>query len=71
MMIDVIGWLSKERRLMFATRKLAAREGKKVDDGTKTSSPDANPTTVAGPAATQTLRPAITTYVLDILMKRN
>jgi hypothetical protein len=31
MMIDVIGWLSKEPGPMFSTHRLAAREGKKVD----------------------------------------
>jgi hypothetical protein len=70
-MIDVIGWLRKEARSMFATRRLAAREGKKADDGTIRSSPDSNPTTVADSAATQTLTPAMTTDVLDILIKRN
>jgi hypothetical protein len=71
MMIDVIGWLSKELWLMFATRRLATREGKKADDGRMTSSLDANPTTVADRPATQTLTPATTKEVSDILMKRN
>jgi hypothetical protein len=57
MMMDAIGWLSKAHWLMFATRRLAAREGKKADDETMTSLPDATPTTVADPAATQTLTP--------------
>jgi hypothetical protein len=71
MMIDVISRQSKERRPMFATRRLAAREGKKADDETMTSSPDANPTTVADLAATQRVTPAPMTEVLDILMKKN
>jgi hypothetical protein len=50
---------------------LAAREGKKADDGTMTSSPCINPMTVADPAAAQTLTPATTTAASDILMKRN
>jgi hypothetical protein len=70
-MIDVIGWLSKEPWSMFATRRLAAREGKKADDGTIRTSPDSNPTTVDDSASTQTLTPVTTTDVLDILMKRN
>jgi hypothetical protein len=69
-MIDVIGCLSKEPRPMFATRRVAAREGKKADDGTMTSSPDPSPTIVAGHSATQTLIPAMTTSVSDILMKK-
>jgi hypothetical protein len=52
MMIDVIGWSSKEPRLMLATRRLVPREGKKANDGTMTSFPDANPTTVADAAST-------------------
>jgi hypothetical protein len=59
--IDVIRWLSKERAPMRVTRRLAAREGKKADDGTMTSFPDASPTTVADPAAAQTLTPATAT----------
>jgi hypothetical protein len=59
--IDVIRWPSKELAPMCVTRRLAAREGKKADDGTMTSSPDANPTTVADPAAARTLTPATTT----------
>jgi hypothetical protein len=51
--------------------RLTAREGKKADDGTITSSPDTNPTTVADPPAAQTLRPATTTRASDILMKIN
>jgi hypothetical protein len=69
-MIDVIQSLSKEPRPMFAIRRLAAREGKKADDETMTSFPDANPMTVADPSATQPLTPALTTPALDILMKR-
>jgi hypothetical protein len=60
-MIDVIGWRSKEPGSTLATPRLAARDGKKADDGTMTSSPDVNPTTVADPAAAQTLTPARTT----------
>jgi hypothetical protein len=60
MMIDVIGCLLKESEPMFATRRLAAREGKKVDAGTMTSFPDANPTIVADLPATQTLTAAMT-----------
>jgi hypothetical protein len=56
MMIDVIGGRLKEVR-----DRLAVREGKKADDGTMTSSLDANPTTVADSAATQILTPATTT----------
>jgi hypothetical protein len=41
--IDVIGWRPKERRPMFATRTLAARERKKADDETMTSSLNAKP----------------------------
>jgi hypothetical protein len=67
-MIDVIDWSRKEPRPMFATRRLAAREGKKANDGTMTSS-DANPMTLANSAATQTLTPAMTTEVLDILRR--
>jgi hypothetical protein len=70
MMIDVIGWLLKEPRPKFVTRRAAAREGKKADDGTMTSSPDVNLTAVADLAATQTSTPAMTTEVLEILMKR-
>jgi hypothetical protein len=71
MMLDVIGWFSKEPQSMFTTPRLAAREGKKADDGTMSSSLDVNPTTVADPTATQTLPSATTTEVLGILMKRN
>jgi hypothetical protein len=70
-MIDVIGWLSKEPQPMLATRRLAAREGKKADDETMTSFPDTNPATVADPSSTQTLMPAMTTWALDIQMKRD
>jgi hypothetical protein len=49
--IDVIRWHSKECAPMCVTRRLAAREGKKADDGIMTSSPDVSPTTVADPAA--------------------
>jgi hypothetical protein len=64
--IDVIGSRSKEDVPMRVTRRLADREGKKADDGTMTSSPDANPTTVAHRPATQTLTPATTTRASDI-----
>jgi hypothetical protein len=70
-MIDVIGWPLKESAPKRVTRTLAAREGKKADDGTMTSSPGINPMTVADPAAAQTLTPATTTSASDILMKRN
>jgi hypothetical protein len=53
---------------MRVTRSVAAREGKKADDGTMTTSPDANPTTVADSADAQTLTPATTISVLVILM---
>jgi hypothetical protein len=66
MIIDVIRWLPKELRSMAATRRLAAREGKKADDGTITS-PDVNLTTVADFIATRTLTPAMMTLGLDIL----
>jgi hypothetical protein len=56
----MIGWLLKERATMRVTCRLAAREGKNTDDGTMTSSPDANPMTVTDPATTQTLTPATT-----------
>jgi hypothetical protein len=61
MVMDVIVWLSKASLRMQATRSGTAREGKKADDGTMTSSLDVNPTTVADPAAAQTLTPAKTT----------
>jgi hypothetical protein len=64
--IDVIDWRSKEDAPIRVTRRLADREGKKADDGTMTSSPDANPTTVADCPATQTLTPATTTRASDI-----
>jgi hypothetical protein len=64
--INVMGCHSKERAPMQVTRRLAAREGKKAEDGIMTSSLDPNPTTVANPATTQTLTPAITTEALDI-----
>jgi hypothetical protein len=38
----VIGWPSKEGVPIRTARTLAAREGKKADDETVTSSPDAN-----------------------------
>jgi hypothetical protein len=69
--IDMIHRNSKELAAMSATRRLAAREGKNADDGTMTSSPDASPTTVADPAAAQTLTPATTTEVSDIQKKMN
>jgi hypothetical protein len=69
--IDVIRWPSKELASMCVTRRLAAREGKKADEGTMTSSPDVSPTTVADPAAARTLTPATTTEVADIQKKRN
>jgi hypothetical protein len=69
--IDVLGWQSKERRPMFATRTLAARERKKADDETMTSFLDANPITVADLVARQTLMRAMMTEALDILMKRD
>jgi hypothetical protein len=64
--INVISWRSKEHGSMQATRRLAARGGKKADEGTMTLSPDPNPNTVADPSATQTLTPA-RTEALDIL----
>jgi hypothetical protein len=67
--IDLIGRLSKEREPIRATRSGAAREGKKADDGTMTSYPDANPTTVADPADAQTVTPATTTWASDIEME--
>jgi hypothetical protein len=66
-MINVIGCLSKDPRPIFATRRLAAREWKKVDDETMTSFLDANPMTVVDPVTTRTLTPAMTTSALDIL----
>jgi heat shock protein HspQ len=48
-MIDLIRRSPKESRPMFATRTLAARQGKKADNWTTTSSPDANPTIVVDP----------------------
>jgi hypothetical protein len=51
-MMEVIRRLSREPRLMLATRRLAAREGKKADEGTMTSFSDINRTTVADPAVT-------------------
>jgi hypothetical protein len=59
-MIDVIGWPLEEPARKRVTRRLAAREGKKADDGTMTSSPDVNPMTVADSATAQTLTPAMT-----------
>jgi hypothetical protein len=64
--IDVIGLYLKADAPMRVTRRLADREGKKADDGTMTSSPDTNPTTVADRPATQTLTPATTTRASDI-----
>jgi hypothetical protein len=69
--IKVIGLLSKEPEPMFVSRRLAARERKKADDGTMTSSLDANPMTVADSPSTQTSTSAMTKEALDILMKRN
>jgi hypothetical protein len=42
-----------------------------MENGTMTSSPDTNPTTVANSAATQTLTPATTTEALNILITTN
>jgi hypothetical protein len=53
---------------MRAALSVAAREGKKAEDGTTTTFPDANPTTVADSANAQTLTPAKTTEASDILM---
>jgi hypothetical protein len=69
--INVMDWQSKESAPMQAIRRLAAREGKKAEDGTMTSSPDTNPTTVADSAAIQTLTPATTTEALNILITIN
>jgi hypothetical protein len=71
-MIDVTVWFSKEHGAMRVTGRVAAREGKKADDGTMTSSvSDANPTTVADPSASRTLRPATTTQSSNIELKMN
>jgi hypothetical protein len=67
-MIDVIGRLSNEYGTMRAVRSVAAREGKKADDGITTTFPDANLTTVADSANAQTLTPATTTEASDIQM---
>jgi hypothetical protein len=69
-MIDVIGWRSKENASKRVTRRLAAREGKKADDGTMTSPLDVSPMTVADSAAAQTLTPVTTRWASDILTKR-
>jgi hypothetical protein len=69
--IDEIGWPLKQRPPLCVTRSLAAREGKKADDGTMTSQPDTKPTTVAGPANGQTLTPAMMTSASDILTTNN
>jgi hypothetical protein len=50
--INVIGWHSKERVPMRVTRRLAVRGEKKADDETMRSRPDANPMTVADPSTT-------------------
>jgi hypothetical protein len=71
MTIELIGWLLKEPGPTFATRRLAARVGKKADDRIMRSYLDANPTTVSDRPVTQTLTSATTTEVSDILMKRN
>jgi hypothetical protein len=68
-MTDLIGCDSKQPGPIRTTRSGAAREGNKADDGTMTSSPDANPTTVADPADAQILTPATTTQVSDIEME--
>jgi hypothetical protein len=54
--INVIGWVLKERGAIRPTRRRAAREGKKADD-----------ITIAHPADTQTLTPAVMTNASDIL----
>jgi hypothetical protein len=56
---------------MSATGSVAAKEGKKTDDRTVTSSRDAYPTTVADAADPQTLMLVTTTSVSDILLKTN
>jgi hypothetical protein len=66
--IDVIGWPSKQRAPMRATSRLADKEGKNADDGTKISFSDVNPMTVANPATAETLTPATATEASDMLM---
>jgi hypothetical protein len=67
--IDLIGRKANEREAICAIGSGAASEGKKADDGTMTSPPDANPTTVTDPADAQTLTPATTTSGSDIAME--
>jgi hypothetical protein len=66
--IDVIRPPVNEPEPIRAIRSVAAREGKKADDGTMTSSLDADPTAVADLADGRTLTPATTTEASDILM---
>jgi hypothetical protein len=63
--MDVISWATKKGPPNGATRSAAARDGKKPDEGTMTSSPDANPTTIAN---AQTLAPAAATCGWEVLM---